>query len=370
MSVKVRLLRTDATGQKVYGLRIDQKGQRKTISIGSKVAAEKAKLIAEIELANGKLGIVEEKTGPTFLHVAKDWLKFIKQSRSTGTYTRYQGIVSEHLKPLHTRPIAEITRGEIRNMLLALHEKGSSKASVGLVHTVASGVFTHALDDELITVLPTVGILRKLDMQKDKKEVTPFTAEQFSRVLETVTAYRDFFETAFHTGARVGELCALSWSDVNFADRSIRISKTAKDQHIQSHTKTHNVREIDMAEVLVVMLTNLKKKDREECFRLGIPQGLVFHDSGKVLSQNTLRRKLNQACVKLGLGHHTIHDIRHTTASILLSRGVPLLYVSKILGHSSAKITLDVYSHYMESENRGSINVLDSSPVLDKVKVG
>lgn len=366
MSVKVRLLRTDKSGTKVYGLKIDNDGHRRTISIGSKAAAEKAKLVADIQVAQGKLGIVAEKKSPTFLSVAKDWLNFINSSRSTGTYTRYKGIVETKLKTLHNRPIEEITRGDVRNVMLHLYKAGASKASIGLIHTAASGVFTHALDDELISVLPTVGILRKLDMQKDKKDVSPFTDEQFGRVLSTVDfQFRIFFETAFHTGARVGELCALQWSDVNFADRLIRISKTAKDQHIQQHTKTHFVREIDMAEKLVAMLVNLKKKDREECFKLGIQQNLVFHDHGKVLSQNTLRRKLSRACIKLGIGHHTIHDIRHTTASLLLSRGVPLLYVSKVLGHSSPKITLDVYSHYMISENRGMINTLDGQKTME-----
>ena len=366
MSVKVRLLRTDKSGQKVYGLKIDHEGQRRTISVGSKSAAEKAKLLADIQLANGKLGLVAEKPAPTFMAVAKDWLNFIQASRSIGTYTRYKGIIEDKLKKLHNRPIAEISRGDVRNVLLTLYKAGASKASIGLIHTAASGVFTHALDDELISSLPTMGILRKLDMQKDKKDVSPFTAEQFDRVLSIVdTKYRDFFETAFHTGARVGELCALQWSDVNFADRLIRISKTAKDQHIQQHTKTHFVREVDMAEKLVAMLINLKKHDRDQCFRFGIPQNLVFHDKGMVLSQNTLRRKLSQACTKLGIGHHTIHDIRHTTASLLLSRGVPLLYVSKVLGHSSPKITLDVYSHYMSSENRGMINTLDETKPME-----
>jgi len=353
MGVKVREISPG-----VWGLRIDHKGRRKTVSIGTKSAANKAALKAEIKLAEDKLGLLDAPTAPTFGQVAKEWLEFVAASRSIGTLSRYAGIVNVKLKGLSGIPIDKITRGDVRDLLMKHYKAGASKASIGLIHTVASGIFGHALDDELITVVPTTRLLRKMDMIKDNKEITPFSAAEFAAVLQVV-AYRDFFETAFQTGARVGELCALEWNDVNFINKTIYICKTAKDQHVTKSTKTHVNRTIDVSDKLLSILAGLKKTDKEICFKLGISQKHVFHEKGMLLSQNTLRRKLTMACKRVGIPSRTVHDIRHTTASILLSRGVPLAYVSRLLGHSSSAITLSQYTHYMPSENQGSINALD-----------
>jgi integrase len=229
------------------------------------------------------------------------------------------------------------------------------------MHTVCSGVFGHAVDDELITASPTPGILKKINMARDHKDINPFSLDQFDSLLSEVDQhYKLFFVTAFNTGARLGELCALKWSDVNLVDNKISISKTAKDQNIRESTKTYLKREVDISHELLSVLIELKRTDKKICFKLGIEQKMVFHRKGKLLSQQTLLRKLKKACDKLGIGNHTIHDIRHTFASLLLSRGANVVYVSKMLGHSSPKITLDRYSHYMPSENEGMINLLDS----------
>ena len=355
MAVKIKKLRSGK-----YGLAIDHKGKRKQISVGTRAAAEKAKTKIEISIAMDKLGILEKKQAPTFQEVSVKFIELVQLSKSPSTYTRYKGILDKYLvKHLGRSQIDKITRGDIRDTLLTIYRGGSSRASVELIHTVASGVFMYALDDELIQTVPTMGILRRLDLKQDSKQIQPFTADQFGQVLFGVgKQFYPFFATAYYTAARVGEICALQWGDINFNEMKIRISKTAKDQHVKMSTKTYMVREIDLSLELLPILEDLKRKDREICFQLGIEQDHVFHDRGRLLAQNTLRRKLSAACKKLGIGHKTIHDIRHTTASILLARGTPLIYVSKFLGHSSPTVTLNSYSHFMPSENEGLISNL------------
>ena len=106
------------------------------------------------------------------------------------------------------------------------------------------------------------------------------------------------------------------------------------------------------------MLIELKKADKLKCFEQGIQQGPVFHKGGKLISDNTLRRKWDKACERIGIGHRRLHDIRHTTASLLLARGAPVTYVAEQLGHSSPQITLTTYAHYIPSENKGLVNLL------------
>ncbi len=361
MAVKVALLRTKSDGTKVYGLRINHNGKRKTVSVGTEAAANKAKSVAELQIAKGNLGAIEKTASPQFRSIAKNYLDFTQVSRSPKTHTRYSGLVRNYInKHIGKQPVDEITRGNIRDMLTKEYRNGASKSSIELMHTVCSNIFEFALDDGYIKSKPTSGILRKLELKRDKKDINPFTAEQIQNLINKIEiSYQLFFKTSFQTGARVGELCALEWSHVNFAERTIKICQTADNQIIRKNTKTYLVRDVDMSENLAAALIEHKKKDKKDCFKKNIKQKYVFHREGKLYSQNTLLRRIQKACTDLGYGHHTVHDIRHTTASLLLAKGAPLPYVSKLLGHSSAKITLDVYSHYMPSENKGLVNLLD-----------
>lgn len=116
-----------------------------------------------------------------------------------------------------------------------------------------------------------------------------------------------------------------------------------------------------MSDGLMTVLMELKRSDREVCIKEGIKSGPVFHNRGRLLSDNTLRRKWSAACEKIGIGHRRIHDIRHTTASLLLARNAPITYVTQLLGHSSSQITLNKYAHYIPSENIGLVNLLGTT---------
>jgi integrase len=349
MGVKTVLLRVKADGTKVYGLRINARGVRKTISIGSKAAAERARPQAEIMIASGKLD--QKPREKTLGEVSRAWLEFIAASRAPRTHDRYRAILDRHIDILD-KPIAQVTRGDIRDTLLRYRDKGVSKASVEMAHSVLSGIFLYALDDGLVTATPTTKVMRRLDIANDRKDIQPFSAAEMDDILRVIDPdYRPFFFASYHTGARMGELLALEWADIDFDRKTISITKTAKDQEIRHSTKTDQNRTIDISDTLLEMFKGMRAVDKKGRY--------VFHKGGKLLAGQTLLRRIGQACATLGIPRRTIHDIRHTTASILLARGVPVTYVAKMLGHSSTRMTLDRYSHYLPSENRGMINALD-----------
>lgn len=360
MAVKVRKLRTDKDGKAVYGLRIYHQGEQKKISVGTRAAAEKLKKEVELELAKGNLGLIEQDA-PSFEELAADFLSLKKATKSNGTYLRYRAIITLHLrKSFLNKPIDTINRGDVRNEILAYHRKKVSKSSLEAMHTVISGVFNYAMDDELIKHSPSVGVMKRLDIPKDNPEINPFGQEQFEEFLKKVKQdYHDIYLTLYYTGMRVGELLALQWSDVDLTGKKIKINKSAKNQVIRNHTKTYMTREIDIADTLHTLLIKLKQQDKKDRLSKGEKQGPVFHKNGRLVAQQTLWSNLSNTCKDMGLGNRTIHDIRHTTASLLLARLVPLTYVSKLLGHSSPRITLERYSHYIPAENKGAVNVLD-----------
>lgn len=77
-------------------------------------------------------------------------------------------------------------------------------------------------------------------------------------------------------------------------------------------------------------------------------------------TQNFIRRVYKKILAKAGIREMRLHDIRHTYASILLSRGESPVYVKEQMGHSSIQMTVDIYGHLIPSSNRGAVNQFDS----------
>ena len=93
---------------------------------------------------------------------------------------------------------------------------------------------------------------------------------------------------------------------------------------------------------------------------LGAVPEFIFHQDGKPIERHVIFWVFKKILGKAGLRNIRFHDVRHTYASLLLSNGASPVYVSKQLGHSSIRITVDVYGHWIPNEENQTINILDS----------
>jgi len=255
-----------------------------------------------------------------------------------------------------TKKINEITRGNIRDLLIYHGGKGAAASSISLILCVISGVMRHAIDDEIIQTNPAEKLAARIHTRKKQRHMAnPLSNDEEKAALAYIKStwpeLYPFFLCAFRTGMRLGELCAIKWTDVNFNDRTISVSSTAKDQHIQPNTKTNTSRVIDMSNQLHDTLKKHKKTKGNNKF--------VFMKNGKLMPQATIRRRWNKTTNDIGIGHRRLHDIRHTFASRLLGKCAPINYVSNQLGHSNPHITLTVYAHFIPADNKKIINMLD-----------
>jgi integrase len=171
--------------------------------------------------------------------------------------------------------------------------------------------------------------------------------------------YRLAFLTCVLTGLRAGELWALRWSDIDWNALQINVSQSLWRGQIQTPKSRSSFRKVDIPEQLA---HGLKK------WRLIFPQNkldLVFSTrNGKpVCHDNVVKRYFNPALKRAGLRHVCFHSLRHTNASIRIAAGQNIKYIQNQLGHSSIKITLDVYGHlFVDPEfNRRQVRLLEAS---------
>ncbi|MDF7668505.1 site-specific integrase [Lactobacillus sp. ESL0703] len=166
--------------------------------------------------------------------------------------------------------------------------------------------------------------------------------------------------TAIYTGMRVGEIMALTWSDIDFKAKTISITKSyayASNQIKEPKTPS-SIRTIRVSHKLLDILKQLKKYNHKYVF------GTSFKTVPTPTACNNVLKKLLKQCKINQPGFH-FHSLRHTHTSILLYEGVDLYAVSKRLGHSNMSITAKVYAHMIDELKAKSDNHIEE--ILDSL---
>ncbi|HEY7136937.1 MAG TPA: site-specific integrase [Acidimicrobiia bacterium] len=165
--------------------------------------------------------------------------------------------------------------------------------------------------------------------------------------------YRDAFLVLATTGMRRGELLGLQWGDVDLEHRRVYIRRSrtavAHKVHVQAGTKTGRGRAVDLDEMTTSTLRLHRTAQAQELLRLGITlestTSVFGHVDGRPYHPERFSREFDRRVLRFGMRRIRLHDLRHTWATLALEAGVPVKIVSERLGHSSATITSDVYSH-------------------------
>lgn len=191
------------------------------------------------------------------------------------------------------------------------------------------------------------------------KTLSEEQSECFLKILEQKPIWINaFFSLLYHTGMRISECIALKWSDIDFDNNLIKINKQHYRYRVTT-TKNYATREIDMPHPL--------KQTLLKYFQIPRGSELLFSSSGKHISVNNMRERhfrqiIKEVENKLGTDLSTLtpHCLRHTHATYLLSHGIPLIYVSRRLGHKDCKTTLITYNHVLPSDCQKALEVMNN----------
>ena len=190
---------------------IAHQGQRKSVRIGDKAAAEKVASALRERLKKGLLNLAEEKKAPppSFQEASTKWLSYIEAMRKASTHERYDNAIKKHILPVFGEiRLDKITRGEIRDFLLEKFNEGLSKSTIGLLRDIMSGVFNFAIDEGLVKENPVTGITRRMQLKRERKEINPLAPDEIALVLETCKEihpeHYPFFMLLARSGVRQG----------------------------------------------------------------------------------------------------------------------------------------------------------------------
>ena len=163
---------------------------------------------------------------------------------------------------------------------------------------------------------------------------------------------------------RAGELAGLQWGDIDWNGKFMMVRRSIGKNRKVYPTKTNKVRRVDMSDDLLGELGAFRRRRLAEALQMGsneIPEWVFGSTNGSALDMHNVERREFEKCLQdAKLRKIRPHDLRHTFGSLLIQNGEPLAYVKEQMGHSSIKVTVDIYGHLVPGANRQAMNRLPS----------
>ncbi len=311
-------------------------------------------------LAKINVGTWQELKKIGFKALAEKWLEdYARLAVKSSTLRSYRSIIRKQLLPFFGERSVAVIRPDNVQAFLAKITQGKSARGRTLSPTTAN----HALVllKEIFQQGKRWGFLREnpagevKQAREEHKEMEFYTPQDVRLLLEHADGLaHPLLLTAVLTGMRRNELLALRWGDIDWVAGQIRVRQqlfkmTRKEAGQQDRWRFSDLksrysrRTIDMAPEL---------RDGLELYRLAAPLGprdLVFcRPDGEPLDPEVMvDREFRATARRAGLREIRFHDLRHTYAALQIAAGASPKYLQSQMGHSSIKITLDLYGHLM-----------------------
>nr|WP_258312005.1 site-specific integrase [Streptomyces sp. ZEA17I] len=309
------------------------------------------------------------------------------------THTRYTACVNQYLVPgLGKKKLAKLTAKDVRTWLKQLRttcqccarridagrdqprccaagaccSKRLSPLTLAYIHSVLKSALEHAVREEEITR----NVARNVRTGTPRpRRFEPLTADEARQFLAAVRKNRLFalYELALRTGLRKGELLGLQWEDLGLQTGTASIRRTL--QRTQTGgltalpTKTRaSERRIALPSECIYSFQEhreVQEGEREAAAEEWRDNGLVFSTpAGEPIDPVNLNRSFRALLDRAGLRRIRFHDLRHSTATLLLEQGVELVVIKELLGHAHIGVTATVYAHVRLRLQRDAIDLL------------
>ena len=318
--------------------------------------------------------------GVLFSEYIKQWLETIKPDIDQVTWEGYSSYAAIHVIPYFEARKLKVNAVTVKHIEDYYAEKrkngrvdgkgGLSPTTIKLHSVVIKGTLNYALKNNLIPYNPAD---RARLPKRDTRFVGKFyTIEQGKELLRAAegTSIESVVLLALYYGFRRSEVCGLKWSAVDFQNDTITVSHTvvklaqSRIEKDRTKNKASNRTLPLLANVKEYLLSLEAQQARDKG-----TFGNAYHDTdyicrwpdGRPLEPDYVTRKFSQVIVQAEMPPIRFHDLRHTTASILLSLGFSIKDIGDWLGHSDYSTTANIYAHLDLSRKKDIAGKLNKS---------
>jgi integrase len=296
----------------------------------------------------------------TIREIAEAWKEYKRPYVKQSTMAAYVLILENHVLP-EFGDNDSLHEHDVQAFVLKKIERGLSVKSVKNILIVLKMVMKFGVKNEWMTHYEWD---IKYPANNQPKELEVLSVANHKKILDYVQHNFTFMSLGIYislsTGLRIGEICALKWSDINVADGTITVQRTIERIYVVEGGKKHtqlvintpktvnSCREIPMSKELLAMVKPMKKVVNGDFY--------VLTNEDKPTEPRTYRNYYNRLMEKLDIPKLKYHGLRHSFATRCIEAGCDYKTVSVLLGHSNISTTLNLYVHPNMEQKKRCIN--------------
>lgn len=336
---------------------------RRGFSTKKEAALSLSRLQLEIE-KNGSL--VRRNDTATFEDVYLLWLEQYKDGVKENTLRQTKSAFRMYILPhLGDFRIEKINVARCQKAVNAWAERTKI---FKLFKNYASSVFKYAISLDMCSDNPMakvhVPVKKQAFGEEDNKKIEFYSKNELLAFMDYLEKEGNqkrltFFRVLAFTGARKSEILALTWEDVDFANKKLNINKTLaigeKGIIVNTPKTKSSKRIISLDERTIEILKHWRKEQRKLYFALGFntsgkAQAVFTNKDNRYIRPNTVSAWMQNIVDKYDLNYIKIHGFRHTHCSLLFDSGASIQEVKERLGHANIETTMNIYAHVTEEK--------------------
>lgn len=301
---------------------------------------------------------VSAETAESFGYIADRWLQNVRENSKYSTYVKYRQTYEKHIKAaMGDMKITAITPEIIKDMIKA--REISSESLIRSIYCVVNQVIVFAQNNH-IAVTATV---KRDRTTKSTKPVEVLKHAEQVRLFEVLYSDMDRYKfgilLCLSTGLRLGEICALKWSDIDVNGQLLYVNRTVQRIAVEDGSSKTKLLESEPKSIFSKRLIPLS----DEITRLiqeFYTDGEYVISKDKPTEPRTYQNHFHRLLCQADIPEYNFHTLRHTFATNCMDSGADIKSLSEMLGHSSVNITLNRYVHPSVQTKRQHLNALSA----------
>ncbi len=297
------------------------------------------------------------------------WLINSKASYRPNTWKHYEQIIHDYVGPqIGCIKLKDLRADHIQRLYNLLLEQEIGTYTILKIHSILHSALSQAVKLGIIPRNPASVVKTP---KEPSEEMQILDESQLSKLLVATRDHRlgTLIYLEVSSGMRQMEVLGLKWTDIDWIRQTIKVERQlvrpdGKGIQFAPPKTKFGKRTIDISTRTIEALREHNNNQHIEKQSAGIKwqeNGLIFTNSiGGPIHPRNLVRDFKKILKNAGLPPIRWHDLRHTAASLMLNQGVPVLVVSRRLGHSKPSITLDIYAHLIPNKQAEMVEMLDN----------
>lgn len=303
----------------------------------------------------------------TYRELTDLWLENYQMTVKPQTLVSTRQFLKNHILPVFGD--MQLDKIHIAHIQSWVNKLAFKIVNYGVAASINKRILQYGVSMQLIPFNPAREVILPRPQKAGANRIKFIDKEDLKTFLDYMerlapTAYNYYYDSVLYklllaTGCRYGEAVALEWSDIDFDNATINITKTYNRivKQVGTPKSKAGIRIISIDNKTILMLKQYRNRQRQAFMEIGSPApALVFSTTVSQYPNSDARTKsLRYRCKEAGIPQFTFHAFRHTHASLLLNAGISYKELQHRLGHATLAMTMDTYSHLSKEKEKEAV---------------